>query len=178
MARSSVSPWNRLAAILLGTFVGTLGNSVSNVALPAVMAEFAVPLSSAVWVVSAYTFAFAVLMPVCGYLGDLYGQRRMYLWGMALFAAASVGSGLAPSFPWLVGSRVLLGIAVAPTLPAVMAMIAHLFSPEHRGRAIGFWALTNGAGHALGPPLSGFLVEYLSWRAVFLFSLPLCLLNL
>jgi EmrB/QacA subfamily drug resistance transporter len=178
IARSSISPWTRLAAILLGTFVGTLGNSVSNVALPAVMAEFSVPLSSAVWVVSAYTLAFAVLMPVCGYSGDLYGQRRMYLWGMALFAAASVGSGLAPSFPWLVGSRVLLGIAIAPTLPAVMAMIAHLFSPEHRGRAIGFWALTNGAGHALGPPLSGFLVEYLSWRAAFLFSLPLCLLNL
>jgi EmrB/QacA subfamily drug resistance transporter len=158
--------------------VGTLGNSVTNVALPAVMAEFSIPLSSAVWVVTTYTLVFAVLMPVCGYLGDLYGQRRLYLWGIALFTVASLGSGLAPSFPWLLGSRALQGIAIAPTLPAIMAIITRIFLPEQRGRAMGFWALANGAGHALGPPLSGFLVQHLGWRAVFLFSLPLCFLNL
>jgi len=176
--RAFVSPWAILAAILLGTFVGTLANSVANVALPAVMAEFAVPLSSALWVVTLYILLFAVLMPVCGYLGDLYGQRRMYLLGMTLFSVASLGSGLAFSFPWLLGSRALQGIGVAPTLPAVMAIISRTFSPAQRGRAMGFWALANGAGHALGPPLSGFLIQHLSWRAVFLFSLPLCLLNL
>jgi EmrB/QacA subfamily drug resistance transporter len=167
-----------LAAILLGTFVGTLGNSTANVALTAVMAEFGVPLSSALWVVTTYTLIFAVLMPVCGYLGDMYGQRRMYLWGIALFALASLGSGLAPSFPWLLGSRALQGIGIAPTLPAIMAIIARTFPPEQRGRAMGFWALVNGAGHSLGPPLSGFLTQHLGWRVVFLSSLPLCLLNL
>jgi len=151
---------------------------VTNVALPALMAEFGVPLSSAVWVVTTYTLIFAVLMPACGYLGDLYGQRRMYLLGMALFSAASLGSGLAPSFPWLLVSRALQGVAIAPTLPAIMALIARLFAPEQRGRAMGFWALANGAGHTLGPPLSGFLVQHLGWRAVFLFNLPLCLLTL
>jgi EmrB/QacA subfamily drug resistance transporter len=176
--RAPISPWATLAAILLGTFVGTLGNSVANVALPAVMAEFAVPLSSALWVVTLYTLLFAVLMPVCGYLGDLHGQRRMYLAGMALFTVASLGSGLAPSFPWLLGARALQGIAVAPTLPAVMAIISRTFSPARRGRAVGFWALMNGAGHALGPPLSGFLTQRLGWRAVFLTVVPLCFFNL
>ncbi len=151
---------------------------MTNVALPAVMVEFDVPLSSVVWVVTTYTLVFAVLMPVCGYLADLYGQRRMYLLGMALFTAASLGSGLAPSFPWLLISRALQGIAIAPTLPAVMAIIARIFGTDQRGRAMGFWALANGAGHSLGPPLSGFLVQHLGWRSAFLFSLPLCLLNL
>ena len=177
-ARTTASPWAILAAILIGTFVGTLGNSVANVALPAVMDEFTVPLSSALWVVTLYTLFFAVLMPACGYLGDLHGQRRTYLLGMALFTAASLGSGLAPSFPWLLASRALQGIAVAPTLPAVMAIVARTFSPARRGRAVGFWALVNGAGHALGPPLAGFLVQHVSWRAVFLATVPLCFLNL
>jgi EmrB/QacA subfamily drug resistance transporter len=141
------------------------------------MVEFSVPLSSAVWVVTAYILLFAVLMPVCGYLGDLHGQRRMYLLGMTLYTVALLGSGLAPSFPCLLGSRALQGIGVAPTLPAIMAIITRTFSPEQRGRAVGLWALANGAGHALGPPLSGFLVQHLGWRAIFLSSLPLCLLN-
>jgi len=117
-------------------------------------------------------------MPTCGYLGDLYGQRRMYLLGITLFTLASLASGLAPSFYWLLGSRALQGIGVSPTLPAVMTIISRAFSPAQRGRAVGFWALVNGAGHTLGPPLSGLLTQQLGWRAVFLFSLPLCLLNL
>jgi EmrB/QacA subfamily drug resistance transporter len=175
---TSPSSWTTLAAVLLGIFVGTLANSVSNVALPAVMREFEVPLASGMWVVTLYTLLFAVLMPVCGYLGDLYGQRRMYLVGMALFILASLGSGLAPTFPCLLVARVLQGIAVAPILPAVMAMIGTLFPSHQRGRAMGFWALTNGAGHALGPPLSGFLTEAVGWRAVFLVTVPLSLISL
>jgi len=175
---TSTSRWAILAAILLGTFVGTLGNSVANVALSAVMDAFAVPLSNALWVVTLYILFFAVLMPVCGYLGDMVGQRRMYLLGVGLFTVASLSSGLAPSFPWLLGSRALQGVSIAPTLPAVMAIISRTFLPAQRGRAVGFWALVNGAGHALGPPLSGFLVQHLGWRAVFLAGVPLCLVNL
>lgn len=176
--RTPASRWTILAAILIGTFVGTLGNSVSNVALPAIMDEFDLPLSSAVWVVTLYVVTFAVLMPAGGYLGDLFGQRRLYLGGMGLFTVALLAGGLAPSFPWLLGSRLLLGIGIAPTLPAVMAIITRTFSPGERGRAMGLWALVNGAAHALGPPLSGVLTQHAGWRSVFLVSLPLCLLNL
>jgi EmrB/QacA subfamily drug resistance transporter len=176
--RPPSSRWTILAAVLIGTFVGTLGNSVSNVALPAIMAEFGLPLSSGVWVVTLYVVTFAVLMPAGGYLGDLLGQRRLYLWGMGLFTVAVLAGGLAPSFPWLLGSRVLLGIGIAPTLPAVMAIITRTFGPGERGQAMGLWALVNGAAHALGPPLSGFLTQHAGWRSVYLVTLPLCLLNL
>jgi EmrB/QacA subfamily drug resistance transporter len=167
-----------LVAILLGTFVGTLGNSTVNVALPSMMAEFDVPVTSAVWVVTLYTLVFAVLMPVAGYLADLYGHRRLYLLGMGLYTAGLLASGLAPSFAWLLGSRVLMGAGVAPTLPVIMALISLIFAPEQRGRAVGLWALANGAGHTLGPVMSGFLVERLGWRAIFLLPVPLCLINL
>lgn len=169
MTRPATAPrWAKLSAILIGTFVGTLGNSVANVAVPAIMADFGVPLSSAVWVVSLYVLTFAVLMPVSGYLGDLYGYRRLYLLGLSVYLLASLGAGLAPSLAWLLGCRVLMGIGISPTLPAVMAIISRSFSPDERGRAMGYWALANGAGHAFGPPLSGFLTQEVSWRSVFL----------
>ncbi|HSJ52278.1 MAG TPA: DHA2 family efflux MFS transporter permease subunit [Anaerolineae bacterium] len=167
-----------MTAILIGTFVGTLGNSLTNVAVPSIMAEFEIPLSSAVWVVTIFVLILAVLMPVGGYLGDLYGQRRVYLWGMGLFTLAAVATGLAPTFASLLGARALLGIGIAPTLPSVMAIIAFTFSPGERGRAMGFWALANASAHALGPPLSGFLIDHLGWRVAFLSSVPLCLVNI
>jgi EmrB/QacA subfamily drug resistance transporter len=174
----SIPPGAVLIALLTGTFVGTLGNSMTNVTLPAIMTAFAVPLSSAIYVVTLYGLLFAVLMPVCGYLGDLYGQRRIYLLGMALFGVGTLGSALSPSLPWLLGSRALQGIAAAPILPAIMTMLARTVPPERRGRALGLWALANGAAHSLGPPLSGFLIDHWGWRAVFLFPVPLCLLNI
>lgn len=176
--RHTASPWLVLAAILLGTLSGTLGNSVANVAVPAIMREFHTPLASSVWVVSLYTLLFAVLMPVGGYLGDVWGQRRMYLLGMSLLSVAALSSGLAPSFPWLLVSRGFMGAGVAPTLPAIMAIIARTFPPERRGRAMGFWALANSGGHALGPLISGFLTQHLGWRSVFLVNIPLCLLTI
>lgn len=89
-----------------------------------------------------------------------------------------LAQGLAPTFACLLGARALLGLGIAPTLPAVMAIIAGSFSGEKRGRAMGLWALVNGAAHASGPPLSGFLTQHVGWRAPFVIVLPLCLLNL
>jgi len=167
-----------LSAILLGTLLGTLGNSMGNLAIPAVEDYFSLPLSSAVWIVTIYTVVFSVLMPVCGDLGSLLGYRRIYLVGTALAAAAYLASGLAPTFPFLIGARVVLGIGIAPTLPAVMALIARTFTAGERGRAMGYWALVNGAGHALGPLVSGFLIQHLGWRSVFIFCVPIALANI
>ncbi len=177
-AHSPVRRWAILLCVLIGTFAGTMGNSTSNVALPAVLTEFGSSLDTGIWVVNLYVLTFAVLMPVCGHLGDLYGHRRLYLSSMSLYAASSIIAALSPNMPWLLGARILQGISVAPILPIVMSIITHTFSAEERGRAMGFWALFNGAGHALGPALSGFVTQHLSWRAVFLVPPPLCLPSL
>jgi EmrB/QacA subfamily drug resistance transporter len=175
-AKTAASSQVILWAILIGTFIGTLGNSIANITVPYIMDEFSTPLSSAIWVVTINTLLFAVLMPVSGYLGDMYGQKKMYLIGITLVAISSLGSGLAKSFPILIIFRAINGIGVAPTLPAVMAIITRCFEPEQRGQALGVWALVNGAGHAVGPPLSGFLTFQLGWRYAYLVNLPLSLL--
>jgi EmrB/QacA subfamily drug resistance transporter len=148
--RASVSAWTILAAILIGTFVGTLGNSMTNVALPAIMDHFAVGISSATWVVTIYILLIAVLMPIFGYLGDIHGYKWIYMTGLGLLALSSALAALAPSFPLLILFR---------ALPI-----------QKRGRAMGFWATVNGAGHGLGPVLSGFLIQYYGWPAIFLLN--------
>jgi len=170
--------WLILATVLIGTVTGTLGNSMPNVALPTIRSYFGVDISSAVWLITIYILLFSVPMPLFGRLGDLYGYKRIYMVGLGIFALASLGAGLAPSFGALLGFRALQGIANAPTLPAVMAIAARVFPEEERGRAMGIWALTNSAAHGVGPALSGILTHYLGWPAIFYFNVPLSLLGL
>lgn len=170
--------WLGLAAVLAGTFVGTINNSVANVAVLDVIDEFDVPLTSGAWFVTGYVLAFAVLMPAAGWLGDVVGIRRVYVAGLALFAVASVAVALAPTYPAAAGARVVQGIANAPVLPTVMVTVAAAFPAGMRGRAVGWWAAVNGAAIALGPPLAGVIAESWGWRTVFWLDVPLVLATL
>ncbi|MGC8874284.1 MAG: MFS transporter [Chloroflexia bacterium] len=173
LASERFSPWSALAALLVGTFLGTITNSASNVALAYIAAEWHYSLDRAVWVVSLYPLTFAVLLPLGGYLVDRWGVRRVYLMGVRLLALGALGCTFAPSLPWLLAFRVLQGVGAAPLVPVVMAVTGHRIPYDQRGRATGYWALANSVGHAAGPPLSGLLIHYLNWRAVFFFGLPL-----
>lgn len=169
--------WLILAAVLTGTLVGTFGSSLVNVALPALMDHFNVEISSAAWVITIYILLVAVLMPIFGHLGDMYGYKWIYVAGLSLLVLSSVLAVLAPSFPLLVLFRALQGIGNATTLPSVMAIITHVFPVQERGRAMGFWATANGVGHGLGPVLGGFLIQYFGWSAIFLFNGALTLIG-
>jgi EmrB/QacA subfamily drug resistance transporter len=162
--------WWILATVLIGSLVGTLGNSMANVALPTIMDHFAIEISSATWVITIYILLVAVLMPIFGHLGDMYGYKRIYLTGLSLLVLSSALAALSPSFPLLVLFRALQGIGNATTLPSVMAIITNVFPIRERGRAMGLWATINGAGHGLGPVLSGFLTQYFGWPAIFLLN--------
>lgn len=169
--------WLALGAVLTGTLTGTLGNSMANVALPSVMTSFNVAVGDALWVVTIYILMYSVPMPVFGRLGDLHGYKRLYVASLSLFALFSLLAGLAPNFPLLLIFRALQGLANAPTLPAVMGIIALMFPPERRGQAMGVWAFANSASHAVGPPLSGFLVQFWGWSGIFLVLVPLSLIG-
>ena len=162
--------WLILAAVLSGTLVGTFGTSLVNVALPAIIDDFGVPISSAVWLLTIFTLLVAVLMPVFGRLGDMIGYKRIYLAGMGLLAASSLLATLVHSFPYLVLARACQGIGNATTLPAVMAIITHLFPDQERGRAMGLWAAVNGTAHGLGPVIGGYLTQGVGWPAIFVFN--------
>lgn len=169
--------WGILGTLLIGTVTGTLGNSLVNVALPTIMDHFSVDVGTGIWAVTTYILFFAVTMPLFGRLGDMYGYKRTYLIGLAVFALSSCLAAFAPTFPALVFMRAVQGFSNGPILPAIMAIIATVFPPGERGRAMGVWALANSATHAAGPPLSGFLTQYMGWEWIFLSYVPLCLLG-
>jgi DHA2 family multidrug resistance protein len=169
--------WGILATVLIGSLVGTFGNSMSNVALPSIMQHYGIGLDVGVWVVTIYVLLFSTLMPVFGRLGDMFGYKRLYLLAMSGLVIAFSLSAVAPNIGWLVFWRAVAGLCNAPTLPAILAIIAEVFPPEQRGGALGFWATANGAGHGFGPVISGLLVQHFGWQAVFWFNAGLTLLG-
>src|SRR3972149_4780227 len=112
--------WWILATILIGTLVGTFGNSMANVALPSIMKQYNISLATGVWVVTIYVLLFSTLMPVFGRLGDMFGYKRIYLLGMVGLVSASALAVAAPTIGWMIFWRAVAGICNAPTLPAIM----------------------------------------------------------
>ena len=128
------------------------------------------------WVVDAYTLSFAVLLLSAGVLGDLFGTRRAYLAGFAVFAIASLACGLAPNAAWLVAARVAQGVGAALVLPNSLALLNHATGHDPRGRAhaVGLWTAAGGIAIGTGPVVGGLLIASLGWRSIFLVNLPVC----
>jgi EmrB/QacA subfamily drug resistance transporter len=167
-----------LIATILGSSMVFIDGTVVNVALPALQADLHTTVVAAQWIVEAYALFLAALILVGGSLGDRYGRRRMFSFGVGLFALASVGCGLAPNATTLIIGRALQGIAGALLTPGSLAMISATFDEEGRGRAIGTWSGFTAITTALGPVLGGWLVDHASWRAVFFLNVPLALIVL
>ncbi|HMJ77108.1 MAG TPA: MFS transporter, partial [Iamia sp.] len=164
------------AALLAATFVGTVNNSLANVAVPAMAEDLDVGLSTAVWIVSAFALALGVMMPLAGRLGDVHGARRVLLVGTVLFAVSSVAVGAGEHVGVVVAGRIGQGIAGSPVLPCIMATATRLYPPDRRGRVLGMWAAVNASALAAGPALGGIAVDHVGWRWLFLSSAPLFLL--
>ena len=164
-----------LASVLAGTFLGTLNNSVANIAVVDLIDDLHVDVDVAVWFVTGYVLAFAVLMPAAGRLVDTFGTRRVYLTGLAGFAVTSALVALAPGYPLVLVARIAQGVVNAPVLPTVMVTVVAAFPAGERGRAMGMWASVNGAAIAIGPPLGGVLADAFGWRAIFWLDVPLAL---
>jgi MFS family permease len=167
--------WAALVPLLLGTFTGTVANTIVNVPLTMILRDLDAPISAGTLVVVAFTLTFAVLLPVSGWLGDRIGPRRVFVAAMVVLAVASAGAGIAGTLPLLVAMRAVQGVATAAMLPAVMALIAARFDGDRRGRALGLWAAANGVGQAAGPTLGGGLATWFGWHAVFWPVVPVCL---
>jgi EmrB/QacA subfamily drug resistance transporter len=167
------SRWWTLAAMCFALFMVMLDNTVVNVSLPSIQRDLHASLSSLEWTVNAYTLTFAVLMVTGGRLGDIFGRRRMFLFGVAVFGLSSLAIGFSPNDTALVTFRAVQGIGAAFMMPATLSIITQAFPPEQRGTAIGTWAGVSAMALAIGPVLGGFLTESVDWRAIFFINPPI-----
>ena len=175
------APANRkwvLVATILGSALAFMDGSVVNVALPALQAAFHATSGGIQWVVQGYALFTAALLLLGGAIGDYYGRRRAYVWGVALFALASAGCAVSTSLGQLVAARAVQGVGAALLVPQGLSILSASFSGEERGRAIGTWSAWTSVFAALGPVAGGWLLEAWSWRLIFVLNLPLALLVL
>src|SRR5690348_11927883 len=162
-----------LAATILASGMAFIDGTVVNVALPALQTNLNATAVDVQWVIEAYALFLSALLLVGGSLGDHYGRRKIFLIGVGVFALASAACGFAATVQHLIVARAIQGFGAALLVPGSLAIISNSFSETERGRAIGTWsgfsAITTGAG----PVLGGWLIEHVSWRAVFFINLPI-----
>jgi EmrB/QacA subfamily drug resistance transporter len=162
-----------LAAAVLGSGIAFLDSTVVNVALPTIGKDFGVDLRSLQWVLDSYLVTLTAFMLLGGSLGDMYGRRRMFVYGLIGFTVASVLCGVAPNAGTLIAARALQGTAGALLVPGSLALISATFVDEDRGKAVGAWSGLTGVTSAIGPFLGGYLVDAVSWRLIFFINVPL-----
>ena len=157
-----------LVATILASVIAYIDESVVNVALPAIARDLAAPVTTIQWVINAYILCLSAFILTGGATGDQFGRRRVFVIGIAIFAIASLGCGFASSVGLLIGARAIQGIGAALLIPCSLAIIGASFPDAERGKAIGTWAGFSAIAAAIGPLLGGWIVDHLTWQAIFL----------
>jgi len=166
--------WLALYVLCAGELMIVLDTTVVNVALPSIRADLGFTEATLVWVVNAYMLTYGGFLLLGGRMGDLFGNRRLFLAGIALFTAASVACGIAGSQTFLVAARAIQGLGGAVVSAVALALIVNLFTEaEERAKAMGIYGFVCAAGGSIGVLLGGLLTDALNWHWVFLINLPI-----
>ncbi|GAB4261356.1 MFS transporter [Thermincola ferriacetica] len=167
-----------LIAVAVGTFMGPLDSSVVNIALPSIRSYFQVSFSSVEWVVMAYLLIISSLLLTFGRLGDLYGHKRIYIWGFVVFTIGSLLCGLAPSIGFLIAFRVLQAIGAGMLMSMGPAIVTDVAPPKERGKYMGVIAVSVSIALSTGPVLGGFLTAKFGWPSIFYINVPVGILSI
>lgn len=161
-----------VVAVALALIMSVLDGTIVNVALPTLSREFGVSPSSTIWIVNAYQLTVTMLLLSFSALGDIYGYRRVFLFGTSVFSATSLLCAFSPSFPMLVMARIAQGIGAAAIMSVTTALIRIIFPPEHIGRGMSINAMVVAVSIAAGPSLSGLILSVASWHWLFAINVP------
>jgi len=174
--RTSSSTSLILLTMSLGVLIAQVDTSVVNLAVKEIGANLKAGVTALQWVVDAYNLVYASLLLTAGTLADIYGRRRIFALGIALFTAGSLVCGLAPNAAVLVTGRAIAGLGAALEIPTSLAILAVAYpDTKQRTQALGVWASCNGLAFIVGPTLGGVLVESVGWRSIFLLIIPFCI---
>jgi EmrB/QacA subfamily drug resistance transporter len=170
-------PWWTLAGACSGLFILMLDSTVVALALTSIRHDLGASAEALQWVMNGYLLTIAVLVVSAGRLGDMFGRKRVFLFGMVLFAIGSVLSGAAQDPTMLIAGRVLQGAGAAPMLSLSLALVCNAFPEAEQPRALGIWAAVSAVALAIGPLAGGLLIE-LDWRVIFWMNLPVAALGI
>jgi len=171
--------WMILLTVIVGTFLGRLDQTIVNLALPKIIQDFGITVSSAGWIATAYILANAIFVPIWGKLGDTIGRKKVYILGFTIFIFGSVLAGLSWNLSSMIVFRIIQAIAGSADYPTAMAIIAVTFpAGKERTQALGLWSASFAAAAVFGPLVGGPLIDNFSWRSVFLINLPVGIIGL
>ncbi len=171
--------WLVLVTVIVGTFLGRLDQTIVNLALPKIIQDFGITVSSAGWIATAYILANAIFVPVWGKLGDTIGRKKVYIFGFVVFIIGSVLAGLSWNLSSMIVFRIIQAIAGSADYPTAMAIITVTFpAGKQRTQALGLWSASFAAAAVFGPLIGGPLIDNFNWRSVFLINLPVGILGL
>jgi MFS transporter, DHA2 family, multidrug resistance protein len=167
-----VNKWLVAVSIAFGSLMATIDSSIVNVALPNIRGELGASIQEITWISTAYMIAMVLVMPLTGFLGGFFGQKRVYLLSMILFVAGSALCGTARTLPMLVFYRILQGLGGGALQPTQQAILRQTFPPQEQGIAMAMFAMVVMIGPAIGPVLGGYITDNASWPWIFYINLP------
>ena len=166
--------WWTLVVLCLSVLLVVVDNTIVNTALPTLARDLDAGTSQLQWIVDAYTLALAGLLLIGGALGDRFGRHRLLAGGLVVLGLGAALAALATNATELIATRALMGVGAAAIMPATLSILSDVFDdPSERVRAIGIWSGISGLGVAVGPTLSGWLLEHFHWSSVFLVHIPI-----
>jgi DHA2 family multidrug resistance protein len=173
LAKPAVNKWIVTISIAFGSLMAAIDTSIVSVALPQIRGAVGATIEEITWVSTAYMIAMVLVMPLTGFLGSFFGQKRVYLTSLVLFVIGSALCGLARSLPMLVLSRVIQGFGAGALQPTQQAILRQTFPPKEQGMAMAMFAMVIMVGPAVGPTLGGYVVDNYSWPWIFYINVPI-----
>jgi len=170
---SLLSAWLALFVVIIGTFMSALDSSIVNIALPKMMSVFGMPLNDAKWILTCYTLTLGAIIPLTGYLQDIFGAKRIYIFALAMFTVGSFLCGFAWSGGTMIAFRVIQALGGGMIMPVGMSIIYQVFPKDKIGLALGFYGIAAMAAPTIGPTLGGFIIQSMDWRLIFYINVPI-----